>query len=90
MTNRTPHHLEARLQRALADIKRLARDRGLEEAYASELFGLEHQVQEAVDAHARGLAEYAVEAVRRLAQRLLGVAAEEGLRRRSRDTPGAR
>lgn len=71
MTNRTPHHLEARLERALADLKQLARDRGLEQAYAMELFGLDHQVQAALDAHARGLAEHATEAVRRMACQLL-------------------
>lgn len=71
MTNRTPDHLEARLARALADIETLARDRGLEQAFAMELFGLEHQVQAALDAHARGLAEHASEAIRQLALQLL-------------------
>jgi len=59
------------MQRALEDLKRLARDRDLEQAYASELFGLEHQVQAAVDAHARGLAEHAAEAVRRMTHEVL-------------------
>lgn len=59
------------MERALADLKRLARDRGLEKAYAMELFGLEHEVQAALDAQARGLAEHATEAIRRLAHQLL-------------------
>lgn len=71
MTNRTPHHLEARIRRALADVKQLACDRGLNDAYALELFGLEHQVQAALDAHARGLAEHATESIRRMAHLLL-------------------
>lgn len=76
MTNRTPPHLEIRLERALSDVKQLARDRGLDQAFAMELFGLEHEVQAALDAHARGLAEHATEAVRALALQLAGTPAK--------------
>lgn len=71
MSNRTPYHIEARMQRALEDLKQLARDRGLEQAYAMELFGVEHDVQAALESHARGLAEHATNAIRRTAQQLL-------------------
>ncbi|MEJ2078448.1 MAG: hypothetical protein P8Z74_10630 [Acidobacteriota bacterium] len=77
MSNRTPHHLEVRMARAMADVRRLARARGLERTYAAELFGLEHVVQTAIEAQSRGMAEHAIEAIRLFAHQLLPSTAEQ-------------
>jgi hypothetical protein len=55
----------------LNDLQKLARDRGLEQAFAMELFTVEHVVQGALGSRLRGLVEHALEEVRLLALALM-------------------
>ena len=66
----TPRHIEARLERALADVQRLARERGLLTAFSIELYLVRVAVDDALASRDRGNAHLADGEVRALELRL--------------------
>ena len=70
MITTAPHHLENRLRDAHAKLQDIATLRGLEHAFAMELFSLSLTVEEALESGSRGLLKHALEDVQRLEDHL--------------------
>lgn len=76
MATTVPQHLEARLRDAHAKLQETARLRGLEEAFAMDLFSVSVTVDEALASGSRGLVEHALKDVRLLERHLQSVPAK--------------
>lgn len=70
MVANAPHHLETRLRDAHARLQDIATVRGLEHAFALELFSLSLTVDEALASGSRGLVEHALEDIRLMERHL--------------------
>lgn len=70
-----PRHVELRLRSTLADLHGLAEDRGMDRAFAMELFFADRNVQDALAGRAAGGAEGAFEELKALARRIMAASA---------------